>query len=396
MDFKQILLQTRSVLCLDCGKCTGVCPIARVDPTYSPRATIERVLAGRPEDLINNDHLWSCLTCRLCTTRCPSGVDYPAFVVAARAEARRTGVEGTYAHNAVMQQLMAIMAGPVRQKRTGWVTGELRVADRGEDFYFVGCLPYFDVIFAELGVISTEIARNTVRLLNAVGITPVVSNDERCCGADLLLNGDEETFRRLAEINVRLIAESGARRVIFSCPECYNAFRNTYPPFVGPLPFETIHLTELLARERDRLPLGALHEAVTYHDPCRLGRYLGIYDEPRLLIQAIPGVQMAEMRRSRAQSICCGSAGWINCGQCAKGIQAERLRQAQATGAARMVTACPKCQIHFHCALRDLQDQVALEVEDLTGLLTRAMGEVETRRRGDVETPRRGDVETER
>jgi Fe-S oxidoreductase len=373
MDFEQTLLQTRSLLCLDCGKCTGSCPVSRVDVAYSPRATIERVLAGRPEELINNDHLWACLTCRLCTIRCPSGVEYPAYVVAARVQARATGVEGTYAHNAVMQELMGLMALPVRQNRTGWVTGDLRTTAQGEDFYFVGCLPYFDVIFADLGVVSTAIARDTVRLLNRVGITPVVSDDERCCGADLLLNGDEAGFRRLAELNVRTIAESGAKRVIFSCPECYNAFRNDYPRVVGLLPFEVVHLVELLVERVGELGLEGVEETVTYHDPCRLGRYQGIYEEPRALIQAIPGVELVEMRKNRALALCCGTTGWVHCGQCAKGIQVTRLRQAQATGATRMITACPKCRIHFTCALQDVGEELPIQVEDLTGLLVRAM-----------------------
>ncbi len=373
MAFSEILRQTRATYCLDCGKCTGSCPVSRVDVTYSPRSTIERVLAGHPEDLINDRHLWSCLTCGLCTTRCPSDVDYPAFVIAARIEARKAGVEGTYAHNAIMQQLMGIMGQTTKQNRTGWVTDDLRTSARGDDFYFVGCLPYFDVIFADLGVVSTDTARNTVRLLNTVGITPVVSDDERCCGADLLLNGDEEGFRKLAAVNVQVIADSGAKRVIFSCPEGVNAFRNDYPRYVGPLPFEVVHLTELLAEHLDEIELGELAETVTYQDPCRLGRYLGIYDEPRAVIQAIPGIELAEMRKNRANALCCGSAGWVNCGRCAKGIQMTRLRQAQATGAERMITACPKCRIHFSCALKDAGDEIAVTLEDLTGLLVRAI-----------------------
>jgi heterodisulfide reductase subunit D len=374
MSFEEILHRTRSNYCLDCGKCTGSCPVSRVDVTYSPRSTIERVLAGRPEDLINNDHLWSCLTCGLCTTRCPSNVDYPAFVVAARIEARKANKEGVYAHNAIMQQLMGIMGQSVNQNRTGWVTDDLQTVAQGDDFYFVGCLPYFDVIFADLGVVSTDTARNAVHLMNTVGIVPVVSDEERCCGADLLLSGDEEGLRKLAEINVQVIAESGAKRVIFTCPECYNAFRKDYPRYVGPLPFEVIHLTELLTEHLDEIELGELAETVTYHDPCRLGRYLGIYDEPRTLIEAVPGVELVEMRKNRANALCCGSVGWINCGRCAKEIQMTRLRQAQATGAGRMITACPKCRIHLSCALKDAGDEIAVKLEDLTNLLARAMG----------------------
>ncbi|MCP4537189.1 MAG: (Fe-S)-binding protein [Chloroflexi bacterium] len=373
MTFEEILRKTKSFYCLDCGKCTGSCPVSRVDVTYSPRSTIERVLVGRPEELINDQHLWSCLTCGLCTTRCPSDVDYPAFVMAARAEARKANVEGTYAHNAIMQQLMSIMGQSVKQNRTGWVTDELRTATRGDDFYFVGCLPYFDVIFADIDVVSTDTARNAVRLMNAIGITPVVSNDERCCGADLLVNGDDEGFRKLAELNLRVIEESGAKRVIFVCPECYNAFRNDYTRYFGTLPFEMVHLTELLVEHLGDLGLGELAETVTYHDPCRLGRYLGIYDEPRKVIQAIPGIELAEMRKNRANALCCGSVGWVNCGQCAKGIQMTRLRQAQAAGAERMITACPKCRIHLNCAVRDAGDELGVELEDLTSLLVRAM-----------------------
>ena len=375
MAFEDIVRRTRSTFCLDCGKCTGVCPVSRIDPTYSPRSTIERVLAGRPEDLINDQHLWSCLTCGACLAGCPSQVDYPAFVIAARQEARKAAVEGTYAHNAIMQQLMGIMGQPVQQKRTGWVTDDLQISKRGKDLYFVGCLPYFDVIFADLGIVSTDAGRDTVRLLNRIGIKPMVSDDERCCGADLLLNGDEEGFHRLAETNVQVIADSGAKRVIFSCPECYNAFRSDYPAVVGELPFEVVHLVELLNEHLDELPLGELSETVTYHDPCRLGRYLGVYDEPRALIEAIQGVDLVEMSKNRARSLCCGSAGWVNCGRCAKGIKTKRLRQAQATGAARMITACPKCRIHLSCALNDSGDEPGVELEDIARILLRAMGE---------------------
>jgi heterodisulfide reductase subunit D len=373
MAFDEIIRLTRSYYCLDCGKCTGSCPVARVDATYSPRSTIESVLSGHPEELINDHHLWGCLTCGLCTIRCPSDVDYPAFVIAARIEARRAGVEGVYAHNAVMQQLMGIMGQPVQQNRTAWLTEGLQVSVKGDDFYFVGCLPYFDVVFSDLGVVSTGTAQNTVRLLNALGIAPVISNNERCCGADLLLNGDEEGFRRLAQINVQVIAHSGAKRVIFVCPECYQAFRNDYPRYVGQLPFELVHLTELLAERVDELSFAEVTETVTYHDPCRLGRYLGIYDEPRAVIESIPGVRLVEMHKNRSNALCCGSAGWVNCGRCAKGIQTERLHQAQATGAERMITVCPKCRIHLSCALQDAGDDISVTLEDLTGLLVRAL-----------------------
>ena len=110
-----------------------------------------------------------------------------------------------------------------------------------------------------------------------------------------------------------------------------------------------------------------------------LSRRMSIQDVARHLgvswdvIKAIPGVELVEMRKNRANALCCGSVGWVNCGRCAKGIQVTRLRQAQATGAGRMITACPKCRIHLSCALKDAGDEVTVELEDLTGLLVRAM-----------------------
>jgi Fe-S oxidoreductase len=125
----------------------------------------------------------------------------------------------------------------------------------------------------------------------------------------------------------------------------------------------------------DELELDRVMETVTYHDPCRLGRYLGIYDEPRIVIESIPGIELVEMRKNRANALCCGSTGWVSCGRCAKEIQMERLRQAQATGATRMITVCPKCRIHLSCALKDVGDEISVTLEDLTGLLVRALGE---------------------
>ncbi|MGD2179444.1 MAG: (Fe-S)-binding protein, partial [Anaerolineae bacterium] len=160
-------------------------------------------------------------------------------------------------------------------------------------------------------------------------------------------------------------------------PECYNAFRDDYPRYVGALPFDLVHIADLLTEHLDELALDELDGTVTYQDPCRLGRYQGIYDQPRVLIEAT-GADLVEMRKSRANAMCCGSAGWVNCGQCAKGIQMARLRQAQATGAALMITACPKCRIHLSCALKDAGDEaderaIDIALEDLTGLLARAL-----------------------
>ncbi len=375
MNYQTIIQRTRAYLCLDCGKCTGSCPLARVDLDYSPRRIVERVVFGEAEAVIADPRLWSCMTCGLCSARCPSNVDFTRFIVEMRAEAFRAGERGIYAHNGILQEVMRIQTMNVNQDRTRWLNDDMQISNSGEYFYFVGCLPFFDIIFADLEVKALDIARSAVRLLNRIGITPIVSNEERCCGADLLLAGDVQSFRRLAELNVETIKASGAKKVIFTCAECYNAFRNDYPACVGQLPFEMLHLTELLAEKIDTgdLTFGPLPGLVTYHDPCRMGRYLKVHEPPRAILTSVPELQLVEMEDNRERAMCCGSTAWVNCSGCSKLIQREKLRQARETGARVMLTTCPKCQIHLRCASRDLDAEQAVEVEDVMSWVGRAL-----------------------
>jgi heterodisulfide reductase subunit D len=375
MNYQSIIQRTRAYLCLDCGKCTGSCPLARVDLDYSPRRIVERVVFGEAESVLADPHLWSCMTCGLCSARCPSNVDFTRFIIEMRAEAFQAGERGIYAHNGILQEVMRIQTMNVHQDRTRWLGDDMQVSDNGEYFYFVGCLPFFDVIFADLEVKALDIARSAVRLLNRAGVVPIVSDEERCCGADLLLAGDIGSFRKLAELNVETIKASGATKVVFTCAECYNAFKNEYPAYIGQVPFEMMHLTELLADEISSggLTFGPLSGTVTYHDPCRMGRYLKVYEPPRTVLKSVPELQLVEMEDNRERAMCCGSTAWVNCSGCSKLIQREKLRQARETGAPVMLTTCPKCQIHLSCASRDLDADQAVEIEDVTTWVGRAL-----------------------
>ena len=138
-----------------------------------------------------------------------------------------------------------------------------------------------------------------------------------------------------------------------------------------------VHLSQLLAEKvaEGELKFRRLVKKVTYHDPCRLGRFSGIYDEPRTVIDAIPGVELVEMPRNRTGALCCGTQAWMNCGTINKQIQSERLREASATGAEVLLTSCPKCQIHFRCAMHDgrLGEELGIEIEDVTSLAAKAL-----------------------
>jgi Fe-S oxidoreductase len=262
------------------------------------------------------------------------------------------------------------------------------VSRKGDLVYFTGCLPYFDPIFRDLNVNCTDIARSTVRILNKAGIKPVVLEDERCCGHDLLWSGEDEAMvQDLARTNLGALKEAGAKKVVMSCPECYRTFVKDYPEFVSgrSLDFEVLHTSELFAEliEDGELVLdGKIADnivPVTFQDPCRLGRQLGVFDQPRAVLRSLPGVELHEMDQNRGNAICCGTAAWMNCGTLSKRIQMDRLREAAATEASTLITACPKCMIHFNCTLSeptcpDLPTKPDIVVKDLSSLVAEVMG----------------------
>jgi len=377
-EIKQIIANTRAYSCLDCGKCTAACPISRYDPDYSPRMVVYNAIYGHENELLKNGQLWSCLTCSLCEERCQSGVQYTELIKLLRTEAHGLGEIGQCTHGGALQSLMHIMtAAHLSQNRLGWVDKSLKTATEGETLYFVGCQPYFDVLFSDIGVKTIGIARGAVKLLNHLGIVPALLPNERCCGHDLLWAGDTEHFMRLAKHNLKEIRRAKAKRVVTTCPECYLTLKVEYPRYFGSLDFEVVHISQLLAEKvaDSELKFRRLARKVTYHDPCRLGRLSGIYDEPRTIIDAIPGVELVEMPWSRTSALCCGTQAWMNCGAVNKQIQAERLREASATGADILLTFCPKCQIHFKCAMHDdrLGEELGIEIEDVTSLAAKLL-----------------------
>ena len=371
-------MDTRAYLCLECGKCTVACPISHYDPDYSPRRVVYNTLRRQKAQLLSDSQLWSCITCSMCEERCQSGVHYTELIKLLRTEAHGTGETGQCTHGGALQSLMHIMtADQLSQNRLGWVDKSLKTATEAETLYFVGCQPYFDILFADIGVKTLSTAKGAVKLLNHLDIVPALLPNERCCGHDLLWAGDTEHFSKVAEHNLKEISKTKAKRVITTCPECYLTLKIEYPRYFGSLDFEVVHLSQLLA---DRIANGELKfrrstKKVTYHDPCRLGRFSGIYDEPRAVINAIPKLELVEMPRNRANALCCGTQAWMNCGTINKQIQAERLREASATGAETLLTSCPKCQIHFRCAMRDagLSEELQIEIEDITSLAAKRL-----------------------
>ncbi len=361
--------------CLDCGKCTSICPIALRNPDYSPRNVIGKAVHSSYEDFISSKLLWECLSCQTCKERCPSDVYYSNFIRDMRVEAVKIGNRSECSHSGALQSLMRIMTKPnIQQNRLDWITPNLRTSQDSVYLYFVGCSPYFNVFFKNLDLKTINTAKSTVKILNYLGIKPVIMDNERCCGHDLLWTGDIENFKKLAEHNLKEIEKTGCKKIIVSCPECYTTLKIDYPKYVGDMGVEVIHISQILSENlsNDKLKFKRFRKKmkVTYQDPCRLGRYSGIYEEPRELIRSIEGLEFVEMPRNRKGAICCGTSAWANCNSVSKQIQVDRLKEAKTTGADFLITACSKCEIHFKCALSDenISSNAKINLLDLTTL----------------------------
>ena len=369
---QEAIRKSNALACLSCGKCTSVCPVSTVGRRYSPRVMVTQAARADFNGLLHDKDLWSCLTCQKCDAYCPAGVSYLSLMKALRIEAKVDGFDGTCSHSGALQALARLMVDPkLKQQRLDWLPGDVRTTDQGDILYFVGCAPYFDALFTSIAPHTLDAAISSIRLLNALGIEPVLMDNERCCGHDLFWNGDRANFHRLAEYNVAAIKATGAKTILFSCAECLSAFKQLYPETGLAVSVELKHMSEFLAEKiaSGELALAEADTDITYQDPCRLGRHLGIYDAPRTLLGDNTG-RLKEMTQHRGRSLCCGVSGWMNCGSIAKGIQVKRLRQARATGARVMAVACPKCQVHLLCAQQDrgIGAENAIEIRDIATL----------------------------
>lgn len=372
----EAVIRDRSLyMCLECGKCSASCPRMLTGKEYSPRLLAHKLIAEPTDAAFIENSVWECLTCGLCEERCPSGVQFSRFIVEMRTILAGTkGLKGYRAHDGALHSWMRMMTSPdLEQNRLDWIGQELKVAKSGEVAFFTGCAPYFDVFFAGIEVDTLSIVRDGIRLLNFLDIEPVILGEERCCGHDLLWTGDRENFETLCRFNYEEFKAAGVREVVVSCPECFQVLAEYMPEVIPGYDLKVTLLIDLVESEMRKggKSFRPLKRRVTFQDPCRLGRMSGRYEEPRSLLNMVPGLTLKEMENSGRSAICCGNNGFINCDAYSKRIQVERLKEAKATRADLLVTACPKCMIHLTCAMRDpvRGGSMAMEIRDLVSVL---------------------------
>ena len=381
MNVREIVRANNAFYCMDCGKCTSVCPVSSQHLDFSPRRAVTSTLSGAASGVLPVEDLSLCLTCGRCANVCPARVDYLGFTQGMRCAMAQEGEHIVCSHGGIMQNLMRLMASGCdgqAMRRLDWVPEGAKTAASGELLYFTGCLPFYDAYFTHLDMDTLKIARDTLRILNALGETPVLLAGELCCGHDLYWSGDEANAARLARKNLAAIAASGAKRIVTACPECAYTLRELYPRLTGnTAPYVVQHIAEFLAEKQDAgaLKLSKRSGRIVYHDSCRLSRQLGVTDQPRRALRAVYGDGLKEMEHSGPDAVCCGTNGWLHCHSVSRRLQDSRLKEAATAGAKTLVTACPKCQIHLRCAQAGGKDETLkrLKVTDLVSVVAEAI-----------------------
>jgi len=318
-----------------------------------------------PEDV-----LWSCTTCSACEARCPKELSPYEVLLGMRgitveegkvSSTVRDALESVFKHGNPWDR--------TRAKRSEWAEG-LDVPEFNEEtglLYFVGCTPAYDPR-------CQETAKALVKVFSAAGIDyGTLGDEETCCGDTVYGMGEKGLFEMLVEDNTELFEGRGVKRMVTTSPHCFNAFKNRY----GEPGFEAQHYTQLLASliDEGKLELsGSFDKTVTYHDPCFLGRQNGVYDEPRRVLKAVPGLTFVEMDRTRERSLCCEGGGgrmWVEVP--GERLAEERIRGAVDVGAEVIASACPFCLSTLEDAVLTAGLEGSIEVMDIAEILAKAL-----------------------
>jgi Fe-S oxidoreductase len=309
---------------------------------------------GELGGVIDPDVLWSCTTCGACVEQCPVDIEHVDHIV----DMRRYQVLIESAFPSELSGLFKNLEnkgnpwGMNASARLDWakdlpfevktVGGDVEDLGEVEYLFWVGCAGAFEDR-------AKKTTQAVAELLHIAEVDFAVLGDgETCSGDPARRAGNEFLFQMLAQQNVETLNEAGAKKVVVTCPHCFNTVGREYPQLGGH--FEVVHHTQLLnrlVREGRLTPVQQVEEKITYHDPCYLGRHNGVYTPPRDLIGALPGVRMQEMPRNSERSFCCGAGGarmWME-ERIGKRINAERTEEALATGAQTIASGCPFCNV---------------------------------------------------
>ncbi|MDG6996047.1 MAG: (Fe-S)-binding protein [Nitrososphaerota archaeon] len=362
---------TTASLCYQCGTCTASCPLG-----VQVRKLLRDIQVGSKSDALSGGNLWSCAACKLCELQCPRGVSITDILHSLRV----LSFEARKAPQKLEQALWGIYEqgnpyGGKKSERGKWADG-LNVPVVGQTnkqsskyVVYTGCASSYDPRLQ-------NVARSVIEVFQkARAEVSILGESESCCGDVAYQIGEEGFLEELAEKNIKMFNENKVETLVTVSPHCLNMFKNVYPHF-GKMP-NVVHYTEILSEFVDHVDLsfnGSTDSpeknniAATYHDPCYLGRYYGIYEQPRKILQSIHGITLIEMKDNKDNALCCGGGGgqmW-NENETVRPSH-ERVSQAAETNATVLATSCPYCIQNFEDAAKT--KGMKLIVRDVSELL---------------------------
>ncbi|MBG0819741.1 (Fe-S)-binding protein [Planomonospora sp. ID91781] len=401
--------------CTECGRCQSQCPAWNTDKPLSPKmlildqrdhafavapylmmseeqrahqgqdvlALLEKPLVGE-DGVIHPDVLWSCTNCGACVEQCPVDIEHIDHILDMRRY--QVMVESNFPSEAgVMVKNLENKGNPwgmSEMKRADWIEEldfEVQLVDEklGEDIeylFWVGCA----------GALEDRAKKTTkavAELLHIAGVKfAVLGPMEACTGDPARRLGMEFLFNMLAQQNIETLNEAGVKKIVATCPHCFNTLANEYPQLGGT--YEVVHHTQLLAKLVDEgklVPVTPIEEKITYHDPCFLGRHNKVYSQPRDIMAKVPGVKTQEMHRHKDRGFCCGAGGarmWME-ERLGKRINTERVDEALTTDPDTISTACPFCLVMLGDSINEKKNsgeaKETLEVVDVSQLLIKSV-----------------------
>jgi len=375
------LVSLQAYSCVECGRCTEHCPASNTGKILNPKEIILGVRAylndigpQTEEPLLgkynSQEAVFQCTTCGSCEFQCPVGIEHLPILVGLRRGAVNTGswedAFGTKLFNGLERGSNAL--GISAAERDKFVQKQQFPIFDGTQEYclWLGCMGGYDPK-------GREIVADFARVMNFLGTSYGVLRKEKCTGDPVRRLGNDLVFQQLAEANLEMLSQSKVKKIVTICPHCVRTIQEDWKAYGTPPPIE--HHSEFLARFSDQLPKPSQNqekEKIVFHDPCYLGRYRNVYDEPRTV--AATAGQVIDPPRARERSFCCGAGGGLVFlgEETGKRVSHVRAQELAATGASTIGTACPFCNSMFRDAL-GASNQPAPQLLDIAQLVARSL-----------------------
>jgi Fe-S oxidoreductase len=380
-----------TISCVECGRCTQACPAESAGKPLDPKLIITKLRdfaegvkkSGEPDGdiwektLYTTNELDSCTTCGACMEECPANIEHVSLIMEAkRYKVLTLGEIPPAAGDAVNKiKVNGNPWGIAQDERFGWAEGvDVPIAETGKKvdyLYFVGCAGSHDDA-------NKKVVVDTVKLFNAAGVDfAVIGKTEKCCGDPIRRIGDEYSYFEVAIDNIANINQYDFTKIVSHCPHCLHTIGKEYSQFEGGN-FEVIHHSELLnelLKTGKLKPKKNIDEELTFHDPCYLGRHHGEYDAPRKVLEAIPGVKIKEMEKTKDTARCCGMGGGNMWYELPEGdhLALNRLEDIAEMNTEKLATGCSYCLINFNSSKGQNSKTENLGVEDIANILAKSV-----------------------